>query len=99
MDFNTVMQTILTLMVGALCWFIQRSVRKFDEGIAKLDAKIAEVDTKNSQDIKQLRQELNDYSKEAPLTFALREDFIRVMNNVDEKLNQLIYDQKGGNKG
>lgn len=97
MDFNSVMQTVLTLMVGALCWFVQRSIKKFDDGIAKLDEKITAVDGKYADEMKQLRQEFNNYLKDAPLMFTLREDFIRVMNNVDEKLNQLLYNRSGGN--
>lgn len=98
MDFNTVMQTVLTLMVGALCWFIQRSIKKFDDGIAKLNEKVSAVDEKHAAEMKQLRQEFNNYLKDAPLMFTLREDFIRVMNNVEEKLNQLLYNRNGGNE-
>lgn len=97
MDFSSVMQMVLTLMMGALCWFVQRSIKKFDDGIDKLDQRISAVDQKNSDEIKKLRQEFNDYLKDAPLVFTLREDFIRVMNNVDEKLNQLLYNRNGGN--
>lgn len=98
MDFNTVMQTVLTLMVGALCWFIQRSVKKLDEGIAKLDEKITDVDKTKSQEIKQLRQDFNDFLKDAPLIFSLREDTIRFMNSVEDKLNWLIHERNGGDK-
>lgn len=96
MDFNSVMQTVLTLMVGALCWFVQRSIKKFDDGLAKLDERIGAIDRKHAEEIKQLRQEFNDYLKDAPLMFTLREDFIRVLNNIEDKFNQLLYGKSGG---
>lgn len=96
MDFNTVMQTVLTLMVGALCWFIQRSIKKFDDGIAKLNDKVVAVDEKHTTEMKQLRQDFHALKEEMPLVYTLREDFLRVMNGVDEKLNKILYGRNGG---
>lgn len=96
MDFNTVMQTVLTLMVGALCWFIQRSIKKFDDGIAKLDERISAIDRKNADKYDLLEKELHSLKEDMPFVYTTREDFLRIMNNVDEKLNRILYGRNGG---
>lgn len=88
MDLNTIMQTGLTLMVGALCWFIQRSIKKFDDGIAKLDERITQVDRQHANAIRQVEQKYNDLRADLPIIFVTREDHIREMNAIDAKLDK-----------
>ena len=90
------MQTVLTLMVGALCWFVQRSIKKFDDGIEKLDRKIDDVDQKNDAKCDALKKELHALKEDMPFVYTTREDFLRIMNNVDDKLNRILYGRNGG---
>lgn len=53
--------------------------------------------------MKQVQAELNNIKSDLPMTFVLREDYFRVMNGVegkmnsmDEKLNRLLLNSVGG---
>ncbi len=61
--------------------------------IAKLDRKIEDVDKKHGD----LQKEFQSLKAEMPLVYTLREDFVRVMNGVDDKLNKILYNRSGGN--
>ena len=45
---------------------------------------------------KELQEKLNDLKADLPLLYVTREDYIRVMNRVEDKLDQILY---GSNKG
>ena len=55
--------------------------------ITKLEA----ADKKNAEDIAAVRGELGDLKADLPLIYTTREDFIRVSNNIDQKLDKLLY--------
>ena len=55
--------------------------------ITKLEA----ADKKNADDIAAVRSELGDLKADLPLVYVVREDFIRVSNNIDQKLDKLLY--------
>lgn len=42
---------------------------------------------------------LNDLKSDLPLIYVTREDFIRVSNNIDQKLDRLLYQQRGTKEG
>ena len=58
--------------------------------ISKLEAQ----DKENAAEIAKVRDELNNLRSDLPLVYVSREDFIRVTNNVDQKLDKLLYRQQ-----
>lgn len=43
-----------------------------------------------------MEEKLNDLKADLPLLYVTREDYIRIMNRVEDKLDQLLY---GAGKG
>lgn len=77
---GAVASLVCTLVVGALSYFIKRT-------LTTLEA----ADRSNAEEIKTLQKELNDLKADLPLIYVTREDFIRVMNKVEDKLDLLLY--------
>ena len=71
---------ICTIVVGALAFFIKKTF-----------ADLAEADRKNTASIEKVKDELNDLKADLPLIYVLRDDFVRIMNRVEDKLDQLIH--------
>ena len=88
MDIAAVISTaasiICSLIVGSLTFFLRKTLSTLEE-----------ADKKNAQDIKELDCKLNDLKADLPLLYVTREDYIRVMNRVEDKLDQLLYSSKG----
>lgn len=72
-----------TIVVAALSFFLKRTLTGLEE-----------ADRKNAIEIEKVRNDLSDLKSDLPLIYTLREDFIRVMNNVDKKLDELISSRK-----
>ena len=77
---------LCTLVVGALTYFIKKTLVSLEEADKKNAADIRE------EDIKDLSGQLGDLKSDLPLVYTLREDFIRSMNSVDHNISGL--DQK-----
>ncbi len=75
---------ICTLVVGALTYFVKKTLTNLEKADEKNAAKIDEVEGK-----------LNDLKADLPLLYVTREDYIRVMNRVEDKLDQILYGKKG----
>ena len=71
---------LCTIVVGALAYFIKKTL-----------ASLEEADRKSSEHIDKLEEKLNDLKADLPLVYVTREDYIRVMNRVEDKLDQIIY--------
>ena len=76
---------------------------RLDTAMKSFDERIDKVEEKHEKDMKQVQAELNNIKSELPMTFVLREDYFRVMNGVegkmnsmDEKLNRLLLNSVGG---
>ena len=74
---------ICTLVVGALSFFIKRTLSSLESN-----------DQKNAEEIRRLGRELNDLKADLPLIYVTREDFIRIMNRVEDKLGLLLCRQQ-----
>lgn len=70
---------ICTVVMGALAFFMKRTLSELEN-----------ADKKNANDIKELEDKFNSLKSDMPLVYVLREDFIRSMNSVDHKLGQVI---------
>ncbi len=76
---------------------------RLDTAMKSFDERIDKVEEKHEKDMKQVQAELNNIKSDLPMTFVLREDYFRVMNGVegkmnsmDEKLNRLLLNSVGG---
>ena len=76
---------LCTLVVGALTFFIKKTLSTLEE-----------ADKKNATQIEKVEEKLNDLKADLPLLYVTREDYIRIMNRVEDKLDQLLY---GAGKG
>lgn len=71
---------ICTLVVGSLTFLIKKTLSNLEE-----------VDKKNAQDIKDLDAKFSDLKADLPLLYVTREDYVRVLNRVEEKLDKILY--------
>lgn len=71
---------LCTLVVGALTFFIKKTLTTLEE-----------ADKKNAAQIEKVEEKLNDLKADLPLLYVTREDYIRIMNRVEDKLDQLLY--------
>lgn len=76
---------LCTLVVGALTFFIKKTL-----------ANLETADKTNSEKISEVEEKINDLKADLPLLYVTREDFIRIMNRVEDKLDRLLY---GGGNG
>ena len=77
---GAVASLVCTLVVGALAFFLKKTLSSLEKADERNAAKIAEVE-----------KDLNDLKADLPLIYVTREDFIRVSNNIDNKLDRLLY--------
>ena len=82
-----VFQTVITAIIGVASWVVKNAIGEMKSAITKLEA----ADKKNDEDIAAVRGELGDLKADLPLIYTTREDFIRVSNNIDQKLDKLLY--------
>ena len=82
-----VFQTVITAIIGVAAWGVKNAISDMKSAIAKLET----ADKKNAEDIAAVRSELGDLKADLPLVYVVREDFIRVSNNIDSKLDKLLY--------
>lgn len=83
---------LCTLIVGALTYFIKKTLTSLEDADKKNAADIQAEAQKREQELKELNGQLNDLKSDLPLVYTLREDFIRSMNSVDHNISGL--DQK-----
>ena len=82
-----VFQTIITAIIGVAAWGVKNAIGEIKAAISKLETS----DKENAAEIAKVRGELNDLKADLPLIYVTREDFIRVSNNIDRKLDKLLY--------
>ena len=82
-----VFQSVITAIIGIAAWGIKNAIGEIKSAITELK----DTDKENAAEIAKVRGELNDLKADLPLIYVTREDFIRVSNNIDEKLNKLLY--------
>lgn len=85
-----VFQTVITAIIGVAAWGVKNALGEIKGAISKLEAQ----DKENAAEIAKVRDELNNLKSDLPLVYVSREDFIRVTNNIDQKLDKLLYRQQ-----
>ena len=83
---------LCTLVVGALTYFMKRTLSSLEDADKRNAADIQAETRKREQEVKELTKHFNDMKSDMPLVYTLREDFIRSMNSVDHNMSGL--DQK-----
>lgn len=78
---------LCTLVVGALTYFVKKTL-----------ASLEGADKQNAEHIERVEEKLSDLKADLPLVYVTREDYIRVMNRVEDKLDQLLYGGMGKGK-
>ena len=102
MDLATIvmfaLQLVMTGIIGLASWGIKNAISEIKGAITKLEAadketseKIDKVQKENNEKIDKMQSQLNDLKADLPLVYVTREDFIRVSNNIDHKLDKLLY--------
>lgn len=89
---------LCTLVVGALTFFIKKTLASLEEADKKNAAQIAEAKREAADKIAKVDEKLNDLKADLPLVYVTREDYIRVMNRVEDKLDQILYGSGGTRK-
>lgn len=79
---------LCTVVVGALTFFLKKTLTGLEE-----------ADKKNAAQIEKVEEKLNDLKADLPLIYVTREDYIRIMNRVEDKLDQLLYSNSSSSKG
>lgn len=79
-----VFQTVITAIIGVAAWGVKNAIGEVKGAITELKAQ----DKENADEIAKVRGELNDLKSDLPLIYVTREDFIRVSNNIDQKLGR-----------
>lgn len=78
MELTSILQTITALVIGVIGFFLKGTLTELKDGIKQ-----------NAGDIQRVKNELNDLKSDLPFVYVLREDFIRTLNNVDNKMNNI----------
>ncbi len=74
---------LCTVIVGALAFFIKKTLADQES-----------ADKRNAEHIDKVEEKLNDLKADLPLVYVTREDYIRVMNRVEEKLDKILYSRE-----
>lgn len=82
-----VFQTVITAIIGVAAWGVKNAIGEMKAAVSELKA----ADKKNAEEIAAVRTELGELKADLPLVYTTREDFIRVSNNIDSKLDKLLY--------
>lgn len=76
------------------------NIVKVEDSIDKTADKLIELttaaDKANADKIAKVEEKLNDLKADLPLVYVTREDYIRVMNRIEEKLDRLFYGNGNG---
>ena len=58
-------------------------------------AGLENADQQNTDHIERVEEKLNDLKSDLPLVYVTREDYIRTMNRIEDKLDQILYGKLG----
>ena len=103
---NWGIQSAIMLGIGAIGYFLKQNSKKIDERferneycIEKFDTKVDALEERIDTKVSALEEKFSNLKEELPKEYVIRDDFIRAMSNVDQKLDK-IYDiitsKKGG---
>ncbi|MEF2965655.1 hypothetical protein V3851_07420 [Paenibacillus sp. M1] len=88
MDYSWIIQSATMLGIGVIGFFLKSTL-----------AEVKSQNKKTEERVDALEEKIENLKSDLPFIYTTREDFIRTMNNVDNKLEK-IHDVllKGGNQ-
>lgn len=89
MNLTFLLPITTTTIIGIIAFFIKGTLSRMESNFEKLSKKIDDIDEKHNTEIEKLNCEINQLKNDLPMVYVLREDFLRVMNNVDQKLDKI----------
>lgn len=92
MNLTFLIPVITTTVIGILSYFIKTTLSRMEGNFERLSHKLEEIEERHNADIDRLNSEINQLKSDLPLVYVLREDFLRVMNNVEQKLDRILID-------
>lgn len=81
-----IFQTIITAIVGIAAWGMKNAIGEIKGAVGELKSDNSE----NAKKIAEVDSRLAELKADLPLLYVTREDFIRVTDNIDRKLDRLI---------
>lgn len=82
---------LCTIVVGALAYFFKKTLDSLEKTDQKNAAAVRELEDKHDREMKDVQKQITDLKADLPLVYVTREDYIRVMTRVEDKLDQLLY--------
>lgn len=85
--------TVLTFFIKR--WFSnieQGNVRiqeKIEQNDQKVNERIDRLEQKNDEDLQRIRDEVSQMKADLPIVYVLREDYIRVADNMEKNMKEL----------
>ena len=112
-NITWIIQLLTSLGIGAIVYFAKSAFKKMEDGIVEnqkriddlrkdSDSRIDEVRKACTAEIDKVKTEVNDLKADLPFVYVMREDFVRSLNSVDEKMGRIdgkldkIMQMKGG---
>lgn len=84
-----VLTTAVGLMIAALAWFIKRLVGELEAKIARSEKTTCERMDALEKRIDRQDDRYDDLLKQLPEKYALRDDLIRMAQNIESQLSQI----------
>ena len=81
-------ELITTIILGTISTIIAIALGMIGRFLMDIKASLEKQQTENKLEIKNLREDLNDLKAELPVKFVLRDDFIRVVSNLENKMDR-----------
>lgn len=78
MEVTWIIQSITAMAIGVIGYFLKGTLTELKES-----------NKQNAGDINEVKKELNELKSDLPFIYVLREDFIRSLNNVDTKMQNI----------
>lgn len=85
---------LCTVVVGALAYFFKKTLESLEKADQQNAKDVAALEEHTEKEIKDLQKQVIDLKSDLPLVYVTREDYIRVMNRVEDKLDQILYSGK-----
>ena len=98
-NLSWILQTITLAGIGVIAYFMKTTMANIADSIKHANQRIDTMEEKFGKKHEALEKELNDLKSDLPFVYVLREDFIRVANSIEKKLDNIqSWLQKGDRK-
>lgn len=91
MNWQTILPTAATIVVGIIGFLMKRSINEMDKKIDKMDEKLDQSNERLEKSFNELRKEFYEYKDKAADEFAKKIDFIHATADISKKIDK-VYD-------